>query len=103
MNKELVKSIVREVLESRTDIIYIPDLDEPIVDSLIASGILIPPCKIGDTFYGIMHDCSFKYTVRAIVINNTGIWFETSYEMRFLYGSDAFLTEEEAQAKINGW
>ena len=71
-----------------------------VADSLIANGIIVPPCEVGDKFYGIQSDCYFKYEVLAIVINHKGIWLETTYEMRFLYGSDAFLTEEEAKAKI---
>ena len=62
--------------------------------------MIILPCEIGATFYGIYHDCYYEYVVKAFVIDKKGIWFETTYEMRFLYGEDAFLTEEEADAKI---
>lgn len=58
------------------------------------------PCNIGDTFYGVHHDYYYAYEVKAIVIDKKGLWFETTYEMRFLYGDDAFLTEEDAEAKI---
>lgn len=75
-------------------------LGEKIADTLISNGIIIPPCKVGDIFYGVYDDHYFEYVVKAIVIDKKGIWFETTYEMRFLYGKDAFLTEEEAKAKI---
>lgn len=75
-----------------------------IADELIKKGCTIPPCKVGDTFYGIQgEDAYFKYVVKNIIINDYEIWLETVYEMRFLYGKDAFLTEEEVKSKINGW
>ena len=58
------------------------------------------PCEIGDVFYGIHYDYYYEYIVKAFIIDKKGIWFETSHEIRFLYGSNGFLTEEEAEAKI---
>lgn len=58
------------------------------------------PCKVGDKFYGIQGNHYFKYEVRAIVITRHEIWLETVYEMRFLYGEEAFLTEEETEKKL---
>jgi hypothetical protein len=75
-------------------------LGEKIADELIVKGIIIPPCKVGDTFYGIQGNNYFQYCVKAIKITTKGLCFETIYGMTFIYGEDAFLTEYEAQAKI---
>lgn len=66
-------------------------------DYLIASGVILPPCKVGDTVYGF-----FSPRRDIVVVSEekvTGIGIDTDDECYLLndFGKTVFLTKEEAE------
>ena len=77
-----------------------------IADHLIENGVVVPPCKVGDVFYGINEtSCDaycvygFKWGKRRGEDENVLIVL-TTYEMEFVWGEEAFLTKEQAEQKL---
>ncbi len=82
-----------------------------IVEELEKEGLLIPPCKLGGIFYGIN---PHKRIVEPFPVygymwgqqrgeeDGETVLFVISYHnQEFLWGEEAFLTKEEALAKLN--
>ena len=101
------------------------DIEEFVADYLLANGVIVPPCKVGDTVYEInkmclgcihftdsgysdwcectldddklMFECDFdKECIYEIIPKNFG------YEMIGNFGKTVFLTREEAEAALKG-
>lgn len=73
---------------------------------LIANGVILPPCKVGDTFYGVnetSYDAycvyGFKWSKRKGDDENVFIVL-TTYNMEFVWGEEAFMTPEEAEKAL---
>lgn len=71
------------------------------------SRIIELPCGVGDTFYAIVngqiiaYNCvGFKYGHSAFTEKNNELLLLTVYDMEFEFGEEAFLSNEEAEAKI---
>lgn len=77
-----------------------------LADYLIANGVIVPPCKVGDTVYyvtGIGHNLVKPAKVKEIIIDENGIKdlyvqgnghnFENSFDI-------FFLTREEAEQDL---
>ena len=60
-----------------------------IADYLIDNGVIVLPCKVGDTIYWIDESYLGKYTIRKTEFSY--FWLEHEF----------FLTKEEAEAKLN--
>lgn len=94
------------------------------VDYLLANGVIVPPCKVGDTvyvlmetscedvdlahtvceFYNELHEdmctlprgkCPYKYIIRACEVNKSNI---LHFSEKF--SKTVFLTKEEAEAEL---
>ena len=87
---------------------------EDIADDLLANGVIVPPCKVGDTVYKIMdiesvHRKILEVEVLSISIEKTMIFFCKTVK-NYLYrygkytiddfGKTVFLTKEEAEAEL---
>ena len=90
---------------------------EIIADYLLANGVIVPPCKVGDTVYRVMADKRIKQPYEYKVI---GFWysadetcnnlhlvryvngvFESSMSVPFTeFNRILFLTKEEAEEKL---
>ena len=91
---------------------------EQIADHLLANGVIVLPCKVGDTVYVINDwevektsvasmDIRFKKNWRDILllanVADHGIKFKDEYGNKwksFVFGKTVFLTREEAEAKL---
>ena len=86
---------------------------ETIADHLIENGVIVPPCKIGDTVYAIWKDEVLKAKVGNIHITThkerTTMWLGVSIRVKnnaftfssdLLFGCFVFLTEAEAEQKL---
>lgn len=75
-------------------------------DKIEQGKILELPCKVGDTFYGIQGENVFAYCCYGFKYgwrrgtDDYGLYALTVYEMEFVWGEEAFATEEEAEAKL---
>lgn len=82
------------------------DIEEFTADFLLANGVIVPPCKVGDKLY-IVAGVSGKIVECTII----GVWifgqscavitdFGTIHNNSL--GKSVFLTREEAEAKLKG-
>lgn len=93
---------------------YIPTLKEILgvyADSLLESGVIVPPCKVGDTVYILVTSQNYidESKVIGIIIGRDNdtlqfkdgsiytIWSK-AYDKHF--GKTVFLTREEAEAAL---
>ena len=84
-------------------------LDHLIADHLLANGVIVPPCKVGDPVYVISKGNILPFTVNRIIITNyikikVDYMLGRDYEIKYLlpdhFGKTVFLTKEEAEAKL---
>lgn len=85
-----------------------------IADYLLANGVIVPPCKVGDTLYVLYgepsytikeHEVStilFGRTHDSIGLSNKSVF--TVWEKRWYdyFGKTVFLTREEAEQALKG-
>ena len=101
---------------TKSDVTYI---EEYLADHLLANGVIVLPCKVGDTVYFLeRHPERFGGTkintaevVRMkLTVSHKGmcIWFFVTYRDingndtcgEIMYGKTAFLTKEEAEQAL---
>ncbi len=68
---------------------------EVIADHLLANGVLVPPCKIGDTVYQTDGCRVYESVVENVIYDTDGIAFDET-----AIGHSIFLTRKEAEAKL---
>ena len=81
---------------------------ECIVDYLLANGVIVPPCKVGDKVYlPCLNDWGDieNYTITEIVIDKDGFCFVVDDEDREAHsieilGKEVFLTKQEAEREL---
>lgn len=86
-------------------------------DHLLANGVILPPCKVGDTVYKVLNDKRVKSPYECKVV---GLWlskdencneahlvryvkdvFDCSFSIPFTeFGKTVFLTREEAEKAL---
>lgn len=88
------------------------DISAIIADHLLESGVIVPPCKVGDTVYVVSQGAGFsvvwnvyKATAKAIHLDQWGTLFvrvETDKENvgGYVEVGRVFLTREEAEAAL---
>jgi hypothetical protein len=92
---------------------------QAIADYLLANGVVVPPCKVGDRVYMVIHD---KRTKKPIECNVIGFWYtnhedcctihlsryidgklHSTFSVRFTdIGKTVFLTREDAERALKG-
>ena len=81
-----------------------------VADSLLANGVIVPPCKVGDTVYATILGEIEAFVVLSIELAYTAKGFEGEfvsnngkYPMLFSFeniGKTVFLTREEAERAL---
>ena len=87
-------------------------------EHLLANGVIVPPCKVGDTvyylnFYNHMllyRDRFYEAEVARIVVTKHGVSIvirirgeHTTYEIPYAeFGKNVFITSEEAEQALKG-
>ncbi len=92
---------------------YIKEQDsliERIADHLLANGVIVPPCKVGDSLYAIFNNKVVKGRAKSLEIvieeNNishiVGLQFFKGITMckGFSFGTNIFLTREKAEQAL---
>jgi hypothetical protein len=85
---------------------YLGGLEERLADHLIENGVIVPPCKVGDTLYtvGIYTGQIVKFPIYAITVYSDDTIFimeNTSYvSVKEHIGKTVFLTKSEAEQKL---
>lgn len=72
---------------------------------LLANGVIVLPCKIGDTVWAIRDFKGIKHPQEGIVsdmyfTNDMSLHIVVKYVARGKFGKTVFLTREEAEAKL---
>lgn len=85
-----------------------------LADYLLKNGVIVPPCKVGDTVY-ILDFCQIDDTdgyyyvderkVESITFAENACWYNLQFPFSSHYikdfGNTVFLTREEAEAGLN--
>ena len=81
---------------------------ERYADHLLANGVIVPPCKVGDTVYTILRGKIFCYTVLEYSVRGKCGSVYAENDRDFLdfpfaeLGKNVFLTREEAEQALKG-
>ena len=84
-----------------------------LADYLLANGVIVPPCKVGDTLYDISEFVADYACPEMYEIKDNMMSFEKykgeyrfTYDCCYIYpeeiGKTVFLTREEAEKALNG-
>ncbi len=83
---------------------YLGGLEEKVADHLLANGVIVPPCKVGDTVCKTNGSRIEKFKVARFIISSYGIRAEDLYGVQVAlidnFGKTVFLTKEEAEKKL---
>ena len=88
----------------------IDSFNSALSDYLLANGVIVPPCKVGDKVYRISTKphSRMKYiqetTISRIAIDNEGIWLFCTCNpiAKCVFGKTVFLSREEAEEALKG-
>ena len=85
--------------------------NECLADHLLANGVIVPPCKVGDIVYALYNGKVLKASIFSMQIetgDNNYIYmlklkiFDNFFQFKtFWLGRNVFLTKEEAEEKLN--
>lgn len=83
-------------------------------DYLLANGVIVPPCKVGDTIWyeldgeiksAVIYSCAGVLERRGFIITDAYAKSSDGLEVAFngkCFGKSIFLTREEAEAALKG-
>lgn len=104
--KELIKGSSQYICDDSA-------LIERLADHLLAHGVIVPPCKVGDTVYFLPQKEILEATVINIEVNyytNPQMWLTIEYclyhknhyktRIDLMLGKAVFLTKEEAERAL---
>ena len=78
---------------------------EGVADYLIANGVIVPPCKVGQTIYYNCCGTIFKGTCHAITIHENSIQvhlYDFDGDNASYSAKDVYTSREEAERAIKG-
>lgn len=78
---------------------------EKIADHLLANGVIVPPCKAGDTIWRCGRDKVHEWQIALIEVYADEIGFVDDSDNYFTeddIGKTVFLTKEEAEQALKG-
>ena len=76
---------------------------EKLADHLLANGVIVPPCKVGDKVYYIAGKKVYKSKCHAITQHKSGLQihlYDYDGDNARYSTKDVFLTKEEAEQKL---
>ena len=100
----------KRLMELISEVQYLGGLEEKVADHLLANGVVVPPCKVGDSCYPLPRSrkpiverkvSRITYSARNIIIG----YYENDGQYRpplrtRILGEDVFLTKEEAEKAL---
>ena len=105
-----------ELVNDNPDIWMSDRASEMIADHLLANGVIVPPCKVGDTVYFVHTVCDTEGkeyeeilagTVHSLSVDEKRTWLYISYlgglnywHTFYDFGKTVFLTKEEAERAL---
>ena len=96
-----------DLIENEGTVYEVNDIKH-LANYLLENGVIVPPCKVGQTVYKISYrkGSNVKYveetTLCRIAIDNEGIWLFCSCNpiVKCKFGKLVFLTKEEAEQAL---
>lgn len=77
------------------------DEREKLADYLLANGVILPPCKVGDTVWFICFGKIYPHEIKKIETSEFGKFACSSMVFNFEdFGKTVFLTKEDAEEKL---
>lgn len=100
--EELILNAERDFANSGKPVL---DIEKYVADHLLANGVIVPPCKVGETVWFIRNGKIIETKVDKIVLKYRGLYikldcnsmYETSCNS---IGKTVFLTKEEAEKAL---
>lgn len=115
MRDRLIKLINNYPCMSTAEDCFIESISSDFADYLLANGVVVPPCKVGDMVYFVIEDDvteEGKYISKQQIndVSTKGIFVSDSLTEEncgiFIpfsdFGKTAFLSEEEAERALKG-
>ena len=112
-DRDRLIELVLRAMQEHSKVTFRCFVENYIADYLLANGVIVPPCKVGDMVYfhhiiGINEDSSPIETVRAGTIykiqieKDNQIWLGVSFGIWYCCRpyTDFYLTKEEAEEKL---
>lgn len=75
---ELLDNKICNIDLVETEAIWTKDKLADLADQLIANGVMVPPCKVGDTVYYIYEDYFYNMVLSYFVENMTVAYYDKS-------------------------
>lgn len=83
------------LIELISQVLYMGGLEGKLADNLLATGVIVPPCKAGSDVYVIDGNSILRRTIARFIYDaGEGFWGEG------LFGKTVFLTREEAEKAL---
>ena len=71
-----------------------------VADHLLANGVIVPPCNVGDTVWEIDSDNPFEEEFWVMESKAVGLYVGTSRNLHLIDCKTIFLTKEEAEQAL---
>jgi hypothetical protein len=78
----------------------LPFVMNEIADCLLANGVIVLPCKVGDTVWEIDADNPFEEELQVIESKVERFYVGTSHNLHLIDCKTVFLTKEEAERAL---
>ena len=91
------------LIELISKVQYMGGLESKLADYLLEHGVIVPPCKVGDTVYEITTSEEIKQRkVKDIIYDNDGfrLRLEPYFSYEYYLNETVFLTREEAEKAL---
>lgn len=92
---ELLNKVGENVLKFPTD-----NFIESLADYLLSNGVIVPPCKVGDTIYIIVEQPAHSQRKYFRFIKKTILTYQNLERVLRDIGKTVFLTKEEAEKAL---
>lgn len=114
MRDRLIELINNYPCMSTAEDCFIESISSDLADYLLANGVIVPPCKNGDTIwyelYGeiksaVVYTCVGNLGGQGFIITDAYAKSSDGLEVAFngkCFGKSIFLTREEAEAALKG-
>ena len=80
------------LIELISKVQYMGGLEAKLADYLLANGVIVPPCKVGDVVFQVACERVYESTVKNVIYDTNGVAFDER-----AIGESIFLTREEAE------
>ena len=73
------------------------ELIEKQADHLLANGVIVPPCKVGDIIYALTYDRKYYMPLKVTRRESLVRWMD-----EYQFGNTLFVTRKEAEQALKG-